>query len=172
MFTPIWAVDSQSQHRTWHDPMAVAGRRHPARGVLMIPGKTPIVFVTVATKNREPWMAAATVQRSLHEIWSQEALAWRVGSYLVMPDHLHLLCAPGDPHVAIEHWIQFWKAQFSRRHRMESWSFQRDAFHHRVRNAQEYEETWHYILENPIRKGLVERPEDWPFQGAIFDLRV
>jgi hypothetical protein len=25
-----------------------------------------------------------------------------------------------------------------------------------------------YILQNPVRRGLVENTEDWPFQGEIF----
>jgi putative transposase len=41
----------------------------------------------------------------------------------------------------------------------------------RVRNAEVYEEKWQYCLNNPVRKGLVSHPSDWPFQGEIFELR-
>ena len=158
--------------RIWHDPMQAAGRKHPAHGVLEVSGRPSVVFVTVASKDRQPWMADAQVQRSLCDVWSREALAWRVGYYLLMPDHLHFICSSADPRFTIERWIQFWKSQFRRSHPLNSWAFQRNAFHHRIRNQQEYDETWNYVRENPLRRGLVQRIEDWPFQGTLFPVHL
>ncbi|MSU63315.1 MAG: hypothetical protein EXS31_13105 [Pedosphaera sp.] len=84
-----------------------------------------------------------------------------------MPDHLHFFCAPRDLHFGIDQWIQFWKSQFSRRHVDQPWAFQRRAFHHRIRNGQEYSDKWTYVRENPIRRGLVNDGEAWQFQGVI-----
>ncbi|MFP6620829.1 MAG: hypothetical protein VB877_15905 [Pirellulaceae bacterium] len=36
-----------------------------------------------------------------------------------------------------------------------------------MRNQDVYEDKWEYIRWNPVRHGLVENPEDWPFQGEI-----
>ena len=33
-----------------------------------------------------------------------------------------------------------------------------------------YSEKWLYVQENPVRKGLCKRIEDWPFKGKVFDL--
>jgi hypothetical protein len=38
------------------------------------------------------------------------------------------------------------------------------------RDGEGYSEKWAYVQENPFRKGLVQRIEDWPFKGRIFDL--
>jgi hypothetical protein len=38
-----------------------------------------------------------------------------------------------------------------------------------MRTIENYEEKWRYVLENPLRKQLVTRIEDWPFQGVVFD---
>ena len=165
-------MDSDVSRRIWHDPMQVAGRKHPAHGVLSISGRPSVVFVTVMSKNRQPWMADEEVQSSLRDLWSYEALAWKVGYYLLMPDHLHFICGSTDPRFTIERWIQFWKSRLRRSHPLSLWAFQRDAFHHRIRNQREYDETWHYVRENPLRRGLVERPEDWPFQGTIFPVSL
>jgi hypothetical protein len=51
------------------------------------------------------------------------------------------------------------------------WAWQRSGFHHRLRHARQYEEKWAYVRENPLRKQLVTRPEDWPYQGTIHPLR-
>jgi hypothetical protein len=40
-----------------------------------------------------------------------------------------------------------------------------------MRNRIEYEEKLAYVRENPLRKKLVEKAEDWPYQGRIYDLQ-
>ncbi len=42
--------------------------------------------------------------------------------------------------------------------------------HQRLRDGENYSEKWIYVQENPLRKGLVQRIEDWPFKGRVFDL--
>ena len=148
-----------------------AGRTAPAGGAHIFLGQTNIFFLTVNTKDRGPWMNQLAVQKSLVEIWQKEATAWLVGYYLLMPDHLHLFCAPRDLHFGIDQWIRFWKSQFSRRHLNEPWEFQRRGFLHRLRSAQEYMDKWNYVRENPLRKGLVKELGEWLFQGVVHDLR-
>jgi hypothetical protein len=41
--------------------------------------------------------------------------------------------------------------------------WQRDFFEHRLRNDESARQKADYILYNPVRAGLVERPEDWPY---------
>jgi hypothetical protein len=36
-------------------------------------------------------------------------------------------------------------------------------FDHRIRSNESAEEKRQYILMNPVRAGLVARPEDWPY---------
>jgi putative transposase len=146
------------------------GRQTPAAGAHIFLGQPNIFFVTVNAKDAVPWIANATAQSSLTQIWREEATTWRVGYYLIMPDHVHFFCAPHDLQFDIDTWMAFWKRQFSRRHLDKSWAWQRKSFHHRLRNRIEYEEKLAYVRENPLRKKLVAKPEDWPYQGAIHDL--
>jgi len=147
------------------------GRKTPAGRAHIFLGQPNIFFVTVNAKDGKPWMNQSTVHSSLAEIWRDEAKAWLVGYYLIMPDHLHLFCAPYDLRFDIDRWITFWKRQFSRRHLEPSWAWQRRGFHHRMRNRVEYEEKLIYVRENPLRKDLVKDSDDWPFQGRIHDLQ-
>ena len=41
--------------------------------------------------------------------------------------------------------------------------WQRDFFEHRLRDEQSRREKADYILQNPVRKGLVTSAEEWPF---------
>ena len=147
------------------------GWKTPAGEAHIFLGQPNIFFVTVNAKDRVPWINQAPVQESLGEIWRNEAAAWLVGYYLLMPDHLHFFCAPHDLHFDIDRWVMFWKRQFSRRHPDQPWQWQRRSFHHRVRDRIEYEDKLNYVRENPLRWKLVPRCEDWPFQGHVHDIR-
>lgn len=145
---------------------AEPGRRSPARGVL-IPGEGPtLVFLTVTAEGREPWLASARIHQILHEIWESKAVAWRVGDYLLMPDHLHLFCAPHDLRFEIERWIAFWKDRLAKAC-PEAGRWQRRGFHHRLRSRMEFDEKWSYVMENPVRAGLVDRADEWPYRGRV-----
>jgi hypothetical protein len=88
------------------------GRHTPAHGVKLSLAGPTIVLLTVNTKDRVPWLAQAVVHDSLREIW-HETDAWLVGDYVLMPDHLHLFCAPRDLAFTLERWLAYWKSRFS-----------------------------------------------------------
>jgi putative transposase len=144
-------------------------RQNPASGVHVQIGQPSIVLLTIATENRKPWLDNETAHQLLRQTWS-EATAWLVGDYLLMPDHLHLFCAPRDLSFTLETWIAYWKREFNLNHGRKDWKFQSRGWHHRLREGESYSEKWTYVQENPFRKGLVQRIEDWPFKGRIFDL--
>ena len=77
-----------------------------------------------------------------------------------MPDHAHMLATFG-PDASMEKIVRSWKRHSAR---YASIRWQRDFFDHRLRNDESFEEKAAYILNNPIRAGLVARSEDWPYQ--------
>jgi putative transposase len=50
--------------------------------------------------------------------------------------------------------------------------WQRDFFDRFLRSADSYSEKWEYVRDNPVRAGLVRRPEDWSHQGVTHDLAL
>ena len=146
-----------------------AGRRHPARGVHISFGEPTIVFLTVCTKDRSPWLTNRTVQDALIGLWNKGD-AWLVGEYMLMPDHLHLFCAPRDLSFTLQQWVTWWKRQFSCLHLPDTGAWQRDYWDTRLRRGENYAQKWHYVRNNPMRKGLVKSPDDWPYQGRLNDL--
>ena len=150
-------------------PLREPGRRTPAKGVHILLGGPNWIFLTVCTEKRERWLAQPSVQHALHDIWQDTATAWLVSDYLLMPDHLHLFRAPHDFNFTIERWIAFWKDRFSKSHPGIG-TFQQGGFHYRLRDDESYARKWQYVRENPVRAGLVKRPDDWPYQGEIHRL--
>jgi putative transposase len=144
-------------------------RHNPSPGVNIQLGESNVVLLTVTTQKRVSWLANDFVHKLLRETWS-EAEAWLVGDYLLMPDHLHAFCAPRDLSFTIEKWIAYWKRDFALKHKRKDWKFQSRGWHHRIRDGKNYSEKWLYVQENPVRKGLISKMEDWPFKGSVFDL--
>jgi len=168
-------------------PFRDPGRRTPAKGVHVSLSGPNWVFLSVCTEKRSQWLAQASVQRTLHEIWQNTATAWLVSDYLLMPDHLHLFCAPHDLKFNIERWIGFWKDRLAKSLKAQSslstdggpagpprprfGRFQTGGFHHRLRDGENYSQKWQYVRENPVRVGLVTHLEDWPYFGRVHAIR-
>ncbi|MDQ8197476.1 transposase [Pelagicoccus enzymogenes] len=132
-------------------------------------GKRPrIVFLTVCSKGRAPVMANDLFVEALRSAW-READHWQVGRWLVMPDHVHLFCAPGVVDAPpVGKCIRHWKSVVSRSLRegkLEGFAWQRDFWDTQLRSGDSYSEKWAYVEMNPVRAGLVERPENWRWQG-------
>ncbi len=91
---------------------------------------------------------------------------WNVIAGVLMPDHVHLLIAPNDREAAvgnasgaIKRWIrQELKAE---------WHWQPGSFDRLLRSDESAYEKWQYIRENPVRAGLVENWQDWPYRVGI-----
>lgn len=151
---------------------AEIGRRTPAKGVVLSDDMPLILFCTVCARDRGQWVAQKQAMRTLHTLWQQEAAAWLVGPFVLMPDHLHFLCCPKDLGAAVdvERWTAYWKDRFSKATKRVEWRWQRGVFHTRMRSDAHYQEKLDYIRDNPVTKGLVRKPEDWPWRGVVHDL--
>jgi REP element-mobilizing transposase RayT len=79
--------------------------------------------------------------------------------FLLMPDHLHALLSFPPSEKPIRLVISKWKEWTARTVGIQ---WQDDFFEHRLRHDESRRQKADYILENPVRKGLVSRTEDWP----------
>jgi len=133
------------------------------------PNRSIIQFVTVCTQGRRPLLSNPAAHSTLLAAW--EAATWyRVGRYVIMPDHIHLFCAPGThPPESLTKWIALWKSHAARH-----WSdltvgklWQRDSWDTQLRATDHYGAKWSYVRENPVRAGLVTQSDEWPYQGEL-----
>jgi len=83
---------------------------------------------------------------------------WYSALWLLMPDHLHALVAV-PPTETLGKAMSGWKRYTSTKLGIE---WQHGFFDHRLRHDESYNEKATYIRMNPVRKGLVAKPEDWP----------
>jgi REP element-mobilizing transposase RayT len=111
-----------------------------------------------------PCLTAASTGRPLLQAasWYHRQNIWNCRLFLLMPDHLHaLLVFPRDR--PMDQIIGAWKG-YQTKHLGVSW--QENFFDHRIRDQRELKEKEAYIRENPVRKGLCARAEDWPWVVA------
>ena len=90
-----------------------------------------------------------------------------------MPDHLHLFVLTEDDRIRLSAWIGSLKKAVSKTLRARgevSPHWQKGFFDHIMRGGESYSQKWDYVRENPVRAGLVARPEDWPYSGEIHEL--
>ena len=83
-----------------------------------------------------------------------------------MPDHVHLIVTPYESaaRTLLLGQIKGRASYFSNHHRGARHSlWQRDSFDRIVRAEEDLERKIQYVCDNPVRKGLVERCEDYPW---------
>jgi putative transposase len=144
-------------------------RKRPARCPPVDEGnRSVILFVTVCTKDKRPVLANLPAFSLIVSSW-RDATTWTVGRFVIMPDHLHLFCAPADSFYSIQSWVRFWKSVLARR-----WNqindrplWQAQMWDTQLRTGNSYDAKWDYVKSNPVRHGLVRHPEQWPFKGEL-----
>jgi len=144
-------------------------RKCPSKNSVLVPrnDRAIILFVTANANRHQPVFASDEAVGCILDAWSR-ARNWLVGRYVIMPDHVHFFCAPGQSPVPDFHgWMAYWKSlvarSFPSAHALPLW--QRECWDVQMRTVEGYREKWNYVRNNPVRKGLVAAADDWPYQG-------
>ena len=91
---------------------------------------------------------------------------WFPSVFLLMPDHVHMLVRFGRESSSIVGVVSAWK-RYTARNLGITW--QQGFFEHRLRADENAGEKAAYILQNPVRAGLVRDPGEWPFLLLLRD---
>jgi REP element-mobilizing transposase RayT len=131
-----------------------------------------VVFWTLPVARRaRGWLGA-----SFHAVFRELMLhaAAREGllcpAYCLMPDHLHLVWMGLRHNTDQRNGMKFLRAQLGGVLRPAQ--FQHQAHDHVLKPKECQRHTFSvacadYVLLNPLKAGLVEAPEDWPYLGAV-----
>ena len=147
---------------------------HPPRLIPFQKYGSPLYFITIGTFDRKPVLAndaahkrfvAFGKERSSHGI--------SIGQYVVMPDHVHFFIRLA-PQYKLGATVGFLKKTLSvalkeNGNSLPHW--QPNFFDHIVRSAASYSEKWEYVYQNPVRAGLVQSADEWPYSGQIVSIR-
>ena len=127
-------------------------------------------FLTFCTFERNPHFASATNVDTVHEQILRVALVehFALNAYCYMPDHLHVLIEAQRDDCDLKRFVarakQYSGFYFKRATKHALW--QRYGYERVLRNDEETIVVARYIVENPVRAGLVASPLDYPFWGS------
>ncbi|HET6956287.1 MAG TPA: transposase [Vicinamibacterales bacterium] len=127
--------------------------------------------LTFCTERRQALFTTRDVVDMVLEQISRAAVECRfeIIAYCAMPDHLHLLSEGQRPDSDAKRFIarakQYSGYYYKQAHGSALW--QRYGFEHVLRDEELALVVAKYILENPVRAGLVKRVEDYPFVGSM-----
>jgi putative transposase len=131
---------------------------------------TPLYFITFTTRFRKSLLARQDVFDAFVAYAKKNESAGRaVGRFVIMPDHIHLFVRIGRES-RLSDFIRLLKQALSKElhaHGVEGDMWQPGFFDHLLRHTESYHEKWSYVRENPVRAGLVDKAEDWPWQGEF-----
>src|SRR5437867_6066800 len=90
-------------------------------------------------------------------------------SWVVMPNHVHALFTPRGPWElsdVLHSWKSFTSKECNKILRRRGVFWQKENFDRYVRDDRHYENAVAYIENNPVKAGLCQKPEDWPWGSA------
>jgi putative transposase len=132
-------------------------------------------FITTVTWQRRPIFRNEVRAQLLLDVFFHYQLQGKYfwHEFVIMPDHLHMLLTPALG-ISLERAVQFIKGGFSYRLgktlKMAVW--QQSFTNHRIRDGSDYVRHREYIHSNPVRAGLVEKEEDYPYSSVHFRDRL
>jgi putative DNA methylase len=94
---------------------------------------------------------------------------YRLHAWVIMPNHVHVVATPlGDRTLAdiVHSWKSFTATQANLVLGRGGAFWAREYFDRFIRDEVHYANAVSYVVMNPVKAGLCERPEDWRFSGA------
>ncbi|MFP4044702.1 MAG: REP-associated tyrosine transposase [Rhodosalinus sp.] len=146
-----------------------------------VPGAT--IFFTVALRERGDDLLVREIDRLRDAVRKTRAeRPFRIDAWVVLPDHLHAVWTLPEGEADFSTRWRLIKARFSRGlprgprrpsdlARNERAIWQRRFWEHHVRGAADLAACKRYCHLNPVRHGLAETPEAWPFSTVHREIR-
>lgn len=129
------------------------------------------VFWTHTTENRQPLPLSQSLHAHFRELLCHTCARYQLATpvYCLMPDHFHLFWIGQSPESNQLRATRFFRKELSALLSPTQW--QRQAHDHVVtldeRETGIYQDTIHYILQNPVRARIVEDWREYPYIGAL-----
>ncbi|PIS26033.1 MAG: hypothetical protein COT45_01320 [bacterium (Candidatus Stahlbacteria) CG08_land_8_20_14_0_20_40_26] len=153
-------------------------------------------FITICTKDKIPYFENQKIAKKVIEclLSERKQMGYLIFAYCLMPDHLHILLMPDSAQqsdrtrrdraspcpkkvypgpISISQFIGafksksthlFWKCKGTGK------LWQGRFYDHIVRSNENLVKTADYILQNPVRKGIVERANAYPYSGLVDEI--
>ena|SRR5882724_2859005 len=136
----------------------------PRLPAILLPWEKSIIyFVTMCVKDRCRILANPDVFDAIKTTIAQLE-KWHVLGGVVMPDHAHwVVSLVQDRDLSVGDFSHGFKRLLRKRLGSQPWEWQRGCFDRLLRSDENLWSKWIYVKDNPVRHGLVEKADDWPY---------
>jgi REP element-mobilizing transposase RayT len=115
---------------------------------------------------KEPQIARCVVEAL--QRGAEQLELFELHAFVVMANHVHVLLTPNVPLARVTRGLK--RLTATRANELLGKKGQRfwqdESFDHWVRDESEFYRIREYIEQNPVKAGLVSKPEDWPWSSA------
>lgn len=137
-------------------------------------GSGHVYFLTICTADKQSFFLIKPIIKSvLGELAfrSQTTREIHLYCYCIMPDHIHLLLSLTDNYKRnLPNWVAAFK-RYIAREMNEVFQikpfWQKNFYDHVVRKEEDLTQIAEYILNNPVRKGMAIKWEDYPYSRMV-----
>ena len=124
-----------------------------------------------AQAGRRPFVLDGLNQETIQLLAAMsENLRCSVFTYCLTPDHLHFLVSPKEHGISVLTFVDRFKGKTTNaswKHGRQGRLWQPRYHDHIVRSGEDLKALAEYMLDNPVRAGLADAPEGWPWSGQI-----
>jgi REP element-mobilizing transposase RayT len=125
--------------------------------------KSIIYFVTLCVKDRRKVLANPEMFQAIKATVAQ-LRRWHVLAAVIVPDHARLIVSPiGNRWLSVGDFSAGLKRVLRKTLGPQPWEWQRGCFDRLLRSDKNLHSKWIYVQDNPVRQGLVQKWEDWPY---------
>jgi putative transposase len=156
-----------------HTPLSSTPRGSNALRRGRVSLQSQVYLLTTTVRRRQRVFEHAAAATSACACFDNERLLGtnRMLAWVLMPDHLHFLLELGHDE-DLEQCVSRLKSASARQANMclgRSGALWSAGFHdHALRREETVPVVARYVIENPVRAGLVERVEDYPYWNSIW----
>jgi REP element-mobilizing transposase RayT len=128
-----------------------------------------IYHITIGSTDRKTLFVKPGLNRTVIETLKKSAplYGYRLIAYSLLPDHLHILVQAEENPKDLRNFVRAFKSYSTKETARKLW--QRGFYEHILRKEEKTIEVAEYILNNPVRKGLVEKMEDYPWSEFVLN---
>jgi REP element-mobilizing transposase RayT len=145
-----------------------------------------VFFLTICTADKQPYFSDPNISRAIVDEleYRRASKEIKLFCYCIMPDHLHMLISLEENYTkkkgafgerTLQNWVSAFKrhtarisAQISNIRRL----WQSNFYDHVLRREESLVEICSYILNNPVRRGIVLSWEEYPYSKMVDDLPI
>jgi len=145
-------------------------KRKPNRVDLSFYKGIRVYFVTICTNDKQKVFTNRETVDEHIQILSEccEKEKFSVWAYCFMPDHIHLLLTANENSDLIKLVTAYKKLSgYEYKKTMGKNLWQKSFYDHILRKEEDIKQLVRYVLENPVRKKLVEDFKEYPFSGSL-----